>query len=158
MVKAAPFACGDSGTLVLNTWNAEWECEKGGARRFNGGCPAWRQRETGVPRQNLLPRADHTKIIQTHLTAPPIKHTVPPLTHAHSMCSAHTRHVHATYMHTPRAAHTQRPYASLQNSTAFLRLVGAAKAPPGGAVGPRALVCISPLHQKKPAPTPNSSH
>jgi hypothetical protein len=41
----------------------------------------------------------------------PIKHAVPPLTHAHNMCGAYTRHVHATCAH-PRAAHTQRLHAA----------------------------------------------
>jgi hypothetical protein len=54
--------CGDSGALVLTIWNAEWGCKKGGAKRFGGGCPAWRQRETGVLRQDLLPRADRTEV------------------------------------------------------------------------------------------------
>jgi hypothetical protein len=35
----------------------------------------------------------------------PIKHAVPPLTHAHNMCGAHTRNVHATCTPT-RSAHT----------------------------------------------------
>jgi hypothetical protein len=40
--------CGESGALVLSIWNAECKCEKGGAKRFHGDCPAWRQREAGA--------------------------------------------------------------------------------------------------------------
>jgi hypothetical protein len=66
-------------------------------QRVHGRSHGWLGPRSEVP---LTCTGPHSR---THTV--PIKHAVPPLTHTHNMCSAHTRHVHATC--TPaRSAHT----------------------------------------------------